>query len=56
MIKGNEKIYNHYLDNRKKIMTKTQFKVEDIFCDVNRQDSVSPEQINNINTFLAKLM
>ena len=37
------KLYNHYLDKRKKIMNSTKFKVEDIFGDVISKDSISPE-------------
>ena len=29
-----KKVYNHYIDKRKEIMTNTQFKVEDVFGDV----------------------
>ena len=32
------KIYNHYIDKRKEIMTNTQFKVEDAFGDVISKD------------------
>ena len=51
-----KKIYNHYLDKRKEIMDSTKFKVEDIFGDVISKDSISPEQINKLNNFLAKIM
>ena len=51
-----KKIYNHYIDKRKEIMNSTKFKVEDIFGDVISKDSISPEQITNLNNFLAKIM
>ena len=50
------KIYNHYVDKRKEIMTSTKFKVEDIFGDVISKDSLSTEQVTKVNNFLAKLM
>ena len=51
-----KKIYNHYIDKRKEIMNSTKFKVEDIFGDVISKDSISPEQITKLNSFLAKIM
>ena len=51
-----KKIYNHYLDKPKEIMTNTQFQVEDIFGDVISKQSISPEQITNPNIFLARFM
>ena len=51
-----KKIYNHYLDKRKEIMDSTKFKVEDFFGDVISKDSISPEQITELNNFLAKIM
>ena len=51
-----KKIYNHYLDKRKEIMNSTKFKVEGIFGDVISKDSISPEQITKLNSFLAKIM
>ena len=51
-----KRIYNHYLDKRKRIMDSTKFKVEDIFGDVISKDSFSPEQITKLNNFLAKKM
>ena len=50
-----KKIYNNYLDNRSKLLKKTQFKVEDIFGNVISKDSISAEQINKPNNFLAKV-
>ena len=51
-----KKIYNHYIDKRKEIMNSTKFKVEDIFGDIISKDSISPEQITKLNSFLAKIM
>ena len=51
-----KKIYNHYIDKRSEIMRNTSFKVEDIFGDVISKDSISPEQITQLNNFLAKIM
>ena len=51
-----KKIYNHYIDKRKEIMTNTQFKVEDVFGDVISKDNFSQEQITKLNNFLAKVM
>ena len=51
-----KKIYNQYVDKRKKTMDSTKFKVEVIFGDVISKDSISPEQIAKLNNFLAKIM
>ena len=51
-----KKIYNHYVDKKTEIMKNTQFKVEDIFGDINNKDSISTEQITKLNNFLAKMM
>ena len=51
-----KKIYNHYIDKRKKIMDSTKFKVEDIFGDIISKDSISPEQITKLKNFLARIM
>ena len=40
-----KKIYNHYLDKRKEIMTSTKLRVEDVFGDVISKDTISNEQI-----------
>ena len=40
-----KKIFNHYLDKRKEIVTITQFKLEDIFGDVIGKDNISQDQI-----------
>ena len=56
--KGEElkQIYNHYLDKRKDIMKSTKFSVEEVFEKVNISDTINPEQIQKLNTFLAKKM
>ena len=51
-----KQIYNHYVDKRKEIMDSTKLKVEDIFGEVISKDSISPEQITKLNTFLAKIL
>ena len=51
-----KKNYNHYRDKRKEIMKNTQFRVEDIFGDIIRKDSISPEQITKLNNFLTRIM
>ena len=51
-----KKVYNHYLDKRKEIMKKTNFKVEDDFGDIFSKDSISPEQKTKLNNFLTKIM
>ena len=51
-----KKTFNHYLDKRKEVTKKTQFKVEDAFGDVLSKDNFSQEQINKLNIFLAKIM
>ena len=51
-----KKIYNYYIDKRKEIMNSTKVKVEDIFGDVISKDSISTEQLTNLNNFLAKIM
>ena len=51
-----KKISNHYIDKRKEFMDTTKFKVEDIFGDVISQYSISPEQVTNLNKFLARIL
>ena len=41
--------YNHYLDKRKEIMNSTKFKIEDIFGNVISKDTISTEQITELN-------
>ena len=49
-----KKTFIHYLDKRKEVMNSTKFKVEDIFGDVILNDSISPEQITELNNFCSK--
>ena len=49
-----KQIYNNYVDKRKEIMDSTKFKVENIFGDVISKDSISPEEITNLNNFFSK--
>ena len=46
-----KKIYNHYIDKRKEIMKKTQFRVEDVSGDVISKDNFSQEQITKLYNF-----
>ena len=48
-------IYNLYVDKKSEIMKNTSFKVEDIFNDVIKKDTISQEQIIKLNNFLAKM-
>ena len=51
-----KKIYNHYLDKRKKIMKNTSFKVEDVFGDIISKNFISREPMTKLNNFLAEIM
>ena len=51
-----KKIYNHYLDKRKKIMNSTKFRVENKFGDVISENFISPEQATKLKNFLTKTM
>ena len=51
-----KQIYNHYVDKKSEILKNTQFKVEDIFTDVNSKETNSTEQITKLNKFLGKMM
>ena len=51
-----KQIYNHYLDKRKEIMKSTKFSVEEVFGKMNVSDTINAEQIQKLNTFLAKMM
>ena len=51
-----KQIYNHYLEKRKDIMKSTKFSVEEVFGKMNMSDTINPEQIQKLNTFLAKIM
>ena len=37
-------------------MTSTQYKIEDMFCDVISKDPILHEQITKLSNFLAKIM
>ena len=50
-----KQIYNHSVDKKSEIMKNTQFKVEDIFNEVINKDTISQEQIVELNNFLAKM-
>ena len=50
-----KQIYYHYLEKRKDIMKSSKFSVE-VFGKINVSDTLNPEQIQKLNTFLAKLM
>ena len=51
-----KQIYNHYLDKRKEIMKSTKFSVEEVFGKMNMSDTINAEQIQKLNSFLAKMM
>ena len=51
-----KKTYNHYLDERKEILNSTKIRVEDNFGDVIKKHCISPEQITELNNFLAKVL
>ncbi len=51
-----KQIYNHYLEKRKDIMNSTRFSVEEVFGKMNVSDTINAEQIQKLNTFLAKVM
>ena len=51
-----KQIYHHYIDKRREIMNSTKFKVEAVFDDVINKDSISPERITKLNSFLAGMM
>ena len=51
-----KKTYNHCLDRRTEIMKNTSFEDEDVFGNVVIKDSISLEQITEINGFSAKLL
>ena len=52
----NLKKVNHYLDKRKEIMEIISFRAEDVLGEVNSTDSISQEQKNKLNNFLAKIL
>ena len=49
-----KQIYNHYVDKKSEIMKNTSFKVEDVFNDVIKKDTISQEQIIKLKNFLAQ--
>ena len=49
-------IYNHYINKQDEIRKSTQFKVEEVFGKIIPKDTISPEQITKLNSFLAKIM
>ena len=51
-----KQIYNHYIDKRSEIRKNIQFKVEDVFGDVNSKNFISTGKITKLNNFLAKMM
>ena len=42
------------MNKRRQIEKSTQFKVEDVFGNVNPKDTISPEQITKFKNFLPK--
>ena len=50
-----KQVYNHYVDKKSEMMINTRFEVEDIFNDVINKDTISQEQIVELNNFLAKM-
>ena len=51
-----KKFYNHFFDQRKKIMKNTQLKVDNVFGDVISEDNFSEEQITKLSNFVAKIL
>ena len=49
-----KKVYNRYLDKRKKIIKNTQFEIQDIFSDTINNDNISQDQVTKPNNFLRK--
>ena len=49
-------IYNQYINKQDGIRKSTQFKVEEIFGNIIPKDTISPEQITELKSFLAKIM
>ena len=47
-------IYSYYLDKRSDIMKNTQFKVEDVPCDISGRENILPEQKTKPNNFGVK--
>ena len=51
-----KQIYNYYVNKRIENMISTEFEVQDLFGDVISKDSISPEQITELNNFIVKIM
>ena len=51
-----KKIYNQFLDERKEILRKTQFKIKDMFGDIIEKDNITQDQIITLKSFLTKMM
>ena len=51
-----KKIYSFSLDKKTDVKKITEFKVEDVFGGIANKESISPEEINTINRYLAKKM
>ena len=49
-----KKLYEHYLNNKKKIMRETKISVEDIFGDM-IENVISNEQLQKLRSFLASV-
>ena len=49
-----KKMYEFYLNNKKRIMNETKFSVEDIFGDM-VENVISNEQLQKLSSFLAKM-
>ena len=49
-------IYNHYISKQDEIKITTQFRVEEVFGNIIPKDTISPEQITQLNNFLARIM
>ena len=49
-------IYKHYINKQDEIKKSTQFKVEEVFGNINPKYTISPKQIIKLNNFLTKIM
>ena len=47
---------NHYINKQDEIKKSTQLRLEEVFGNINPKDTISPEQITELNKFLAKIM
>ena len=48
-------VYNHYINKQDEIKKSTQFRVEEVFGNIIPKDTLSPERITKLNSFLAKI-